>query len=51
MNVYRNMVENKILEQEDTIEKYKEEIESLNNKLQASEVKFREEISRCKWFG
>jgi chromosome segregation ATPase len=46
MNVYRSMVENKILEQDDVIEKLKEEIQELNQKLQASEVKFREEISK-----
>lgn len=46
MNVYRSMVENKILEQDEIIEKLKEEIQELNQKLQASEIKFREEIRR-----
>ena len=45
MNVYRSMVENKILEQDEIIDKQKEEILDLHAKLQASEVKFREEIS------
>lgn len=46
MNVYRSMVENKILEQDDIIQKLNSEITELNEKLQASEVKFREEISK-----
>lgn len=46
MNVYRSMVENKILEQEDSIDKLKSEIAELNNKIQASEIKFREEIRK-----
>lgn len=46
MNVYRTMVENKILEQDEIIEKQKSDIEDLQAKLQASEVKFREEISK-----
>jgi kinesin family protein 4/21/27 len=48
MNVYRSMVENRILEQDDNLEQYKKEIGELNSKLQASEVKFREEISKYK---
>jgi len=46
MNVYRSMVENKILEQDEVIEKLKLEISELNSKLQASEIKFREEIRK-----
>ena len=46
MNVYRSMVENKIIDQEDSIDKLKKEIIELNNKIQASEIKFREEIRK-----
>ncbi|CAI2359358.1 unnamed protein product [Moneuplotes crassus] len=46
MNVYRTMVENKILEQDEIIEKQRSDIQDLQAKLQASEVKFREEISK-----
>jgi len=45
MNVYRTMVENKILEQDDIIDTQKKDINELNSRLQASEIKFREEIS------
>jgi len=46
MNVYRSMIENKILDQGEIIDKYKEEISELNVKLQASEINFRMEISK-----
>ena len=46
MNVYRSMVENKIVEQQDSIDKLNNEITELNNKIHASEIKFREEIRR-----
>ena len=50
MNVYRSMVENKILEQDEIIDKLKQELSDVNAKLQASEIKFREEISKFKIF-
>lgn len=46
MNVYRSMVENKLIDQDETITKLKKEISDLNVKIQASEVKFREEIRK-----
>ena len=46
MNVYRSMVENKILEQDEVIDKLRQELSDVNAKLQASEIKFREEISK-----
>ena len=49
MNVYRSMVENKILEQDEVIEKLKQELSDENAKLQASEIKFREEISKFRY--
>jgi hypothetical protein len=50
MNVYRSMVENKILEQDEVIDKLTFEVSDLNAKLQASEIKFREEIRKYFWF-
>ena len=46
MNVYRSMVENKILEQDNIIVQLRKEISELNAKIQASEIKFREEIRK-----
>lgn len=50
MNVYRSMVENKILEQDGVIAQLRKEITDQNTKIQASEIKFREEIRKlfCK---